>query len=74
MVSERLNRLCISLLVVAGFLIGFTGYCAALIHWVKTISDNNLSYNPAQAILETAILLLYTCLGIRFCHKKINLF
>ncbi|RAI76714.1 hypothetical protein HMF3257_25670 [Spirosoma telluris] len=66
MVSERVSRLSISLFLVAGFLTGFIIYCAALIHCVKTISGGNFS----QAIWETAIVLLYTILGIRFGHRK----
>lgn len=51
-------------------LAGFMGYCAALVHWAETIATSNLT----QAILEAATLVLYTCLGIRFCHRKINFF
>lgn len=72
MVSGRINRVCLSLLVIASFLVGFTMYCAVLIHWVKTISHWSFADYPIQIIGETAFLLIYTFLGIRFCRKKIN--
>ena len=61
------------LLLVAGSLICFGGYCAALIDWLQDLRTGVYEQHHGEAFLETTALSLYTYLGIRFLKLKIPL-
>lgn len=61
-----------SLMFMAGVLLGFLWYCAALIDWVQEYSSGYYVYHRLEEVLETAALVTYTYFGIRFCRKKLD--
>lgn len=59
--------------VLAGGLICFTGYCAALIDWVQDYRAGVYSTHYLEAFLETMAILLYSYVGWGFFKRKIDL-
>lgn len=55
----------LTLLLVVG-LIGFIGYCYALIDWLQDLQTGLYARNYQEAVLETLVLGLYTYLATRF--------
>ena len=53
-------------------LIGFTGYCYALIDWVQDVQTGVYERNYIEAIVETTALGLYSYLAIRFLRSKLT--
>jgi hypothetical protein len=53
--------------------IGFTGYCFALIDWVRDVQTGVYERNHLEAIYETLALLVYTYFAVRFAGRRINL-
>ena len=59
-------------LIIAGGLVAFIGYFAALSGWMHDYSNGIYSHNLTEAVLETAGLLIYTYLGIRFFNRHVS--
>lgn len=60
-------------LLLLGSLLAFTGYCFAILDWVQDFRTGAYGRNHAEAFLETAGLLVYTYLAIRFIKRKTHL-
>lgn len=61
-------------LLITGVLVGCAGYCAALIDWVTDLTTGVYARHPGEAFFETAALLTYTGLGIRFFRRRVDFF
>ena len=59
--------------LIAGSLICFMGYCAALIDWVQDAQTGVYQRNPLEAVLETFAIGAYTYFAIRFIQAKSSL-
>lgn len=57
-----------------GSLAAFIGYCAAIVDWIQDYSGGVYKQNFMEAVLETAALVVYTYLGIRFFNRNISSF
>ncbi|QDK81596.1 hypothetical protein EXU85_24480 [Spirosoma sp. KCTC 42546] len=55
-----------------GALLGFAGYCYALIDWVQDYRTGVYHREPFEACCETSALVVYTVLGLRFTSRKLN--
>lgn len=62
------------IVLVSGVLVGFVGYCAALVDWVIDVKTGVYARHPGEALWETGALVGYTWLGSRFMGRKIKLF
>lgn len=60
-------------LLIAGFVIGFTGYCAAVIDWVQDVTTGVYGRNHREALLESAAIGLYSYAAIRFLRSRLPL-
>ena len=60
------------ILLLFGCLIGFTGYCFALIDWVQDVQTGVYERDHLEATLETSALLVYTYSAFRFAGKRLN--
>lgn len=58
------------LLLAIGSLTCFASYCAALIDWVQDYKTGVYEQNHLEAFFETAGLVVYTFLGIRFMRLR----
>lgn len=58
------------LLLTAGFIGGFIGYCYALIDWVQDVLSGVYADHHVEAMLETTALGLYTYLAFRFLRSS----
>jgi hypothetical protein len=72
--STHMNKIVLLLLVGTGALLAFFGYCAVLVDWIQSFSGDTYKQNYWEALLETAGLLLYTYLGIRFFNRNLGSF
>lgn len=62
------------ILLVTGVLVCFTGYCLAVIDWVQDYRTGVYQRAYFEAFYETAALVLYTLLGLRFMNRKMKSF
>lgn len=62
------------LLLITGSLLACLWYCAALIDWIQEYSSGYYAYHRIEQVLETAGILLYTYLGVRFLRKNVDFF
>ena len=67
-----MRQLLYSLLLIAGLLLALLGYCAALIDWLQDYSSGYYAYHRVEQVLETAALLVYTYLGVRFYQQRMG--
>ena len=67
-----MRQLLYSLLLIAGLLLAFLGYGAALIDWLQDYSTGYYAFHRVEQGLETAAILLYTYLGVRFYQKRMG--
>lgn len=58
------------ILLIAGSLLAFLAYCAALIDWVQDAQTGVYERNHWEALAETLALVVYTYLAIRFIKRK----
>ncbi len=58
----------LTLLLMVG-LVGFIGYCYALLDWLLDLQSGVYSRNHPEAVLETGALGVYTYLAIRFLRS-----
>ncbi|MGF7216316.1 hypothetical protein GGR92_002481 [Spirosoma lacussanchae] len=58
-------------LLIAIGLLGFCGYCTALLDWVQDVRTGAYILNYPEAVLETSALIMYTYLSIRFFRSKL---
>lgn len=58
----------------AGGLVCFIGYCFALIDWVQDVRTGVYDRHHFEAFYETSALVIYTVFGVRFIHRKLNIF
>ncbi|RYC67894.1 MULTISPECIES: hypothetical protein [Spirosoma] len=58
-------------LLIATALLGFCGYCTALLDWVQDVRTGAYGLNYQEAVLETSALIMYTYLSIRFFRSKL---
>lgn len=67
-----MRRFIYPLLFMAGALLAFLWYCAALINWIQEYSSGYYAYHRFEEVLETVGIVTYTYFGIRFCRKKLH--
>ena len=67
-----MRRFLYSSVFIAGAVIAFLWYCAALIDWVQEYSSGYYAFHRTEEVLESAGIVTYTYLGVRFCRKKLN--
>lgn len=67
-----MRQLLLILVLIIGSVASFAGYCAMLINWIQDLNNGMYATNKLEAILETAALLLYTYLAVRFMRSKLN--
>lgn len=60
------------MLLITATLAGFTGYCYVLIDWAQALNTGQYQTHPVAIILETAALVVYTGLALRFLMGKLN--
>ena len=67
-----MRQLLHSLLLLTGIVLAFVWYCAALIDWLQDYSSDYYAFHRVEQVLETAALLVYTYLGVRFYQKRMG--
>ena len=67
-----MRRLLYSLLLIAGLSLAVVWYCAAQIDWLQDYSIDYYAFHRVEQVLETAAILVYSYLGVRFYQKRIG--
>ena len=67
-----MRQLIYSHLLVTGMLLTFVWYCAALIDWLQDYLTAYYAFHRVEQVLETAAILVYTYLGVRFYQKRMG--
>jgi hypothetical protein len=73
-VNSTMKNHLIVILLITGSLVCFTGYCFALIDWAQDMRTGVYRSKHFEAFYETAAIVLYTTLGLRFMTRKENIF
>lgn len=62
----------LALLMMAGDLACFTGYCFAWLDWIRDLTEGIYARNQQEAALETSALMAYSYGAIRFMNRRLN--